>query len=378
VPYYPPQEHPLLAAPGYTYVTFTFQYEGEDFPRSPVGDPGEYEATFTLQPPGQVAEKITDEHASQIVEVADENLLGDSHLVLYSPDTVRASSDPDARCVVNVGVNRLESGTGITEIRLEPNDSGRASKIFVRTSAENFDDAEQRAYFETSSLLSDFAFKLDIPLRIVHTHIKEMATKHTRTGYVRQFSYRSLANLPEFNASTGGSETLIKAGAYPALASIYREALNSDSAFYQILCFCRIIQRLVEKLRPQWKSTFREHDIALPLYLKEERMPTKGDSATRIPEGLRGMKFTKVYQDHLRPLRNSIGHVFLEDEDDQDSAERSTDEFDFVSNAYTHLPVAHHIARAMLENDFGPAGLARFASELQARNAKQGEAQGQT
>jgi hypothetical protein len=51
--------------------------------------------------------------------------------------------------------------------------------------------------------------------------------------------------------------------------------------------------------------------------------------------------------------------------DDEFSAERSTDEYTFVSKVNTFLPAAHHIARTMLGNDFGPGGLAQLAFSLQ-------------
>jgi hypothetical protein len=51
--------------------------------------------------------------------------------------------------------------------------------------------------------------------------------------------------------------------------------------------------------------------------------------------------------------------------DDESSAERSTDEYDFVSEVYSYLPVAHHIARAMLMNDFGPGGLVQVVFSLE-------------
>ena len=63
-------------------------------------------------------------------------------------------------------------------------------------------------------------------------------------------------------------------------------------------------------------------------------------------------------------MRNGVGHMFLEDMDDESSAERSTDEYDFVSEVYSYLPVAHHIARAMLMNDFGPGGLVQVVFSL--------------
>ena len=93
-------------------------------------------------------------------------------------------------------------------------------------------------------------------------------------------------------------------------------------------------------------------------------MPEKGTEAERMLETVRGKKFNHVYDDYLRPRRHAIGHVLLEDMNDEYSAERPTDEFDFVSDVYLYLPVAHHIARTMIENDFGVRGMAQLILRL--------------
>jgi hypothetical protein len=75
---------------------------------------------------------------------------------------------------------------------------------------------------------------------------------------------------------------------------------------------------------------------------------------------------------HLR-LRSAVEALegrhsarVLEDEKDQRSADRSTDEYGFTDEAYAYLPVAHHMARTMMENDFGSLGLATQAARLKA------------
>jgi hypothetical protein len=237
------------------------------------------------------------------------------------------------------------------------------SKVSTTLCADNFSDAENRAYSEVSSFLSHLAFELDIPLRIAHTRIKELASGHDRIGFVRQFGYKGMGNLPEeYGPAPGGTGIEMRGSAYSALTGIYREALNSESPFYQFLCFCRVVQRLKEKLRHRWRKVVIEHDKGLlPAYEKYERIPDTGDEAERFPDHLKGKKFNAVYDDHLRPLRNGIGHVFLEDMNDEDSEERSTDEFEFINDVYTYLPVAHHMARTMLKNDFSRGGLAHLA-----------------
>lgn len=89
---------------------------------------------------------------------------------------------------------------------------------------------------------------------MAHTYVKETKTKHVRIGFKRQFGYKGIANLPDYRSSGQGFGIGMRPDPYPALASIYREALNSESPYYQFLCFCRVIQRLKEKLRPRWES----------------------------------------------------------------------------------------------------------------------------
>lgn len=369
IPRYSQDEDHFLKPPGYTHVTLAFLYEGEGQPRTdPLGEPGQYEATFTLLQPGQAAERVVETGPTRTFEVQNEKIAGDSHLAMCLPKDARPSPNAEIGLAMPITVGGPDGSAGDVEILLKPSDEGRLAKVFVSLEAENFSEAESRAYFEASALLSNLASKLDIPLRIAHTHLKETESGHVKIGFVRQFGYRGLANLPEFGSASSGFAIDRKGDTHAALTSIYREALNSESPFYQVLCFCRVIQRLTERLRPRWEKAIAEHDKGLlPAYRKYEKMPEAGDEAERFPDAVKGKKFTKVYDDYLRPLRNGIGHVFLEDEKDEDSEERSTDEFEFVDRTYAYLPVAHHIARTMLKNDFGRGGLATLASSLEAR-----------
>lgn len=359
VPRYAQQDpEPFLEPPGYTYVTLTFSdAEGQSL-SVPEGEPGEYEATFTLLQPGQAAEKVKDSGMVRISEIQNDKIEGDSHLALTVPKDARPSSNADIGAVVTVPVNKPDGSADDIEMILWPNPSGRLSKVSVTLQARNFLDAERRAHFEAASFLSYLSFELNVPLRMAHTFIKETRTGHTTVGFVRQFGYKGMGNLPE------GYQAM-KVDPFPALASVYREALNSDSPFYQFLCFCRVVQRLMKPLRPRWKKTIINHDKwRLPTYEKRERFPENGAEAERFPAAIGGEKFAKVYVDLLRPLRDGIAHVFLEDTSDKASAERSTDEHEFVNDIYEYVPAAHYMARTMLNNDFGVSGLATVAARL--------------
>jgi hypothetical protein len=361
------QEDPHIKPPGYTYIRFA-ALEEDDQPKSnPNGSPGEYEAQFTLLQPGQAAEKIISSGTTRKWSVQNEKIEGDSHFALTIPKDVRPSPNAEVKTIARVQVKRRDASTDAVELNLEPNREGRLSKVIITLKAENFFDAERQTYYEASAFLSDVAFELDIPLRIAHTLIKEISTNNVSVGFVRQFGYKGAGNLPDHAFLDRGPGLEMKGQTYAALTSIYREALNSESFFYQYLCFCRVIQRLKERLRPRWQKIIAERDKRLmPSYLKRERFPNSADNeAERFPDTVAGKKFNAVYDGHLRHLRNSIGHVFLEDVTDESSAERSSDEHEFVAEVYNLLPVAHHMARTMLKNDFERGGLARRAFELE-------------
>lgn len=357
----------MVKPPGYTYNTFVGIYEDGWWVGDPSGSPGAYEAQFTLLQPGQVAEKVVASGTTRTWAVQNEKIEGDSHWALTIPKDARPSSNADARMAAFVRMVRRDGDPGGTELVLEPNREGRLSKVKVALEAESFADAEARAYYEASAFLSYVAFELDIPLRIAHTLVKETGTQSVRVGFVRQFGYKGAGNLAEDALLNRGTGLEMKGQTYEALTSIYREALNSDSPFYQFLCFCRVIQRLKERLRPRWQKAIAEHDRRLlPSYPKRERFPASEDEGTEyFPDAVASKKFNAVYDECLRPLRNGIGHVFLEEMSDESSSERSTDEHEFVTAVYELLPVAHHMARTMLKNDFGPGGLAQRATALE-------------
>jgi len=111
---------------------------------------------------------------AQNVQIQNNEIVGDSHLAICTLKAARPSLKADIGAAVPMKVNRPNPNTEDTGIALLPDGSRWLSKVFVRIQVEDFSDAERRAYFEASSLQNDFAFGLDIPLRITHTHIKEV------------------------------------------------------------------------------------------------------------------------------------------------------------------------------------------------------------
>lgn len=149
----PEDADPFIKPPGYTYSTFAFlDKEGNPLP-DPQGEPGDYEVTFTLLQPGQVAERVKGSGMVRVWEVQNEKIEGDSHLALTIPKDARPSSNAEIGAVVTVPVHRPDGSADDVNMILEPNRDGRLSKVSVTLQARDFSDAERRAYFEAASFL---------------------------------------------------------------------------------------------------------------------------------------------------------------------------------------------------------------------------------
>jgi hypothetical protein len=148
-------------------------------------------------------------------------------------------------------------------------------------------------------------------------------------------------------------------------ASLYREALNSNSAPYRYLCLFKIIEAirarrdrlaneavksgqkprsLVERV-PALETDFQKY--LDPIYHVRE-----WHSLALIqvfPPAIRGKKFNQIIDDELRPLRNEVAHGIM------DSGELgiSADDLMKVEKVNSWLPLTRTMVRRMLKNDFG-------------------------
>lgn len=171
VPRYLEQEDSYIDPPGYTYLTQAFLHEDVEEPRtSPFGEPGDYEATFTLLQPGQVAEKVKGSGTTCVWEVQNERIVGDSHLAICMPKDAQPSPNAEVGVAVPISINRPDGSASDMDVVLKPNPAGRLAKVFVGLEADNFDEQKNERTLKlllySATSLSSSTSPFALPTRI--------------------------------------------------------------------------------------------------------------------------------------------------------------------------------------------------------------------
>lgn len=325
-----------------------FRFNGDD-PRNnlPVeGAPGSYEVVFVLRRPGY---PLLPERQISF----STGHLGDSHLAISKP-AFKPPGNEDADQI------RLYAGTedGRFEFVGTPNSRGFLGKLTsLPFKANSRLHAEEIAYRALAGSLSNLSLQLDIPLEIAQTETKERLTHNVHISFVSPHIEAPLAVNP---ATTLMTE-------YRGIASLYREAMNTNSPVFQFLCFYKII----EALRARRKRLERQAKKAGTAYVAPtEVLPTSHadirvwlnalfyarpewdlfalDSA--VPAELRGKTISSVVEDVLGPIRVDVAHALFRGT--KNELNISADELLHTQRITKVLPLTKCIVRRMLKNDF--------------------------
>jgi hypothetical protein len=216
---------------------------------SPSGRPGRYKVNFVFNRPGF---SLTPENKV----VFSNELKGDSHLAILPPayefpgnekaDTIRVYANTRSEKLVFDGY---------------PNKRGYLGKFVIESiEAQGFDDAELRAYRALAPTLSNWSLQRDVPMHIWQIDSTELATGSSRV---------SLLN-PYLEAAWAVPSSGEMSDEFRRYASLYREALSSNSPAYQFLCFFKIIEGIQgrrSRINGQARKEGREprrHDERFP------------------------------------------------------------------------------------------------------------------
>jgi hypothetical protein len=128
-----------------------------------------------------------------------------------------------------------------------PNGRGFLGKVVSEPfDANSFHDAERKAHRALASSLSNWSVHLDIPLSIVQVESVEVRTRNTQTGMLTPHFEMPLAIMPTANLQPE----------FRGYASLYREALNSNSSVNQFLCLFKMIEAMLSG-EPGWGAEGR-------------------------------------------------------------------------------------------------------------------------
>ena len=317
------------------------QWKDSQDPRnsaSPQGAPGLCTLTFTLG-----------RSAGTIAVDGEQEKTGDSLLVV-------AEASPALR--TDLPYAGADYGAGPELIHLDGyvNARGHLAKLVAtNVMAVSFADAEHKALNTMQRLASQLAVRLNVPLHIVSTDIVEAATGNLRRSLVMPY------NTVRITDELAGRSSI----EFSFYASLYREALNSNSPVYQFLCFYKMIDglrvrraRLATELRARGQTPEPTVEL-IPSEpgdckswlndLFNMRSDWGDDNLDAIiPSEVRGHKFGRIIDDHFHRIRKSIAHAVL----DTGEATLMLDEERHKTHIFRWLPMAQCIARQMLRNDF--------------------------
>jgi hypothetical protein len=317
------------------------------------GAPGMYEVVFVLKRPGfpLVGERQVS---------FSSGLVGDSHLGIRPPAfTPPGGEDVDRILLQSVGDD------GQFEFVGTANQNGFLGKLTSRPfQARDRFHAEEIAFRALAPSLSEFSLQLDIPLEVAQIETKDLSTESCHVTITVPYP-----NVPMIVAPLSKTEPDFR-----AIASLYREALNSNSPVYQFLCLFKIIEALRARRKKlqraakasntgysaasqeQFPSTYEEIRNWLDA-LYHVRPPwslTALDSA--VPPEVRGKSFEEVISGLLNPLRVNIAHALFEDASRDLTV--SYDELPDTRKIAKLVPLIKCVARRMMKTDFSNEFLA--------------------
>lgn len=304
------------------------------------GQQGKYRVQFLLARPGYPIRK---EREHKFID----DVMGGSHLKIAKPEAERLPDDPCQILLQLLGKNYQLIGYA--------NREGFLGKLVCELEADNNDAAEGEAYGSIAPFLSAWSMNADIP---IHVETIQVTNLTTSTSSLRVLT-------PHFEMNFAGGVHPLFREEFCQYASICREGLNSNSAFYRFLCFYKIIESLIAK-RGREGAAMKQAG-AHP-WRPYEVIPDKADEALRLlnrlypwreqwdqmavaqifPNEVRGKKVTAVRDKYLHPLRLGIAHALL----DKGEIAVVLDKMEHVVAINKWLPVCRLCARWMMLNDF--------------------------
>jgi hypothetical protein len=259
----------------------------------------------------------------------------------------------------SVYVDRTGKKTEL-QFKGEANAQGFLARFTTTLESNNANEAASAAHASLAPLLSGLSASADVPLFIESIDVVEL-----RSGSA---ILRITTPFPEQNFNFGLLPHMTED--YCHYASLYREALQSNSPFYRFLCLFKIVEgihkrrgRLTTEAKRQ--GTFTSRKPLIPERIpgdKEEQMrllkavySIRSDSpwddmfiALTFPVESHGKSIKEVRDDILEKIRDTVAHAVMLDGEPG----LSVDDLEDHWKVNKWLPLLRFLARLMLTNDF--------------------------
>lgn len=317
----------------------------------PGGAPGHYRVVFTFSRPGF---SIQPENSFSF----EGGIEGDSHLAISPPAIQWSGPNPP----VTIHVMTL-TPMGKHVFRGLPNKNGFLGKLVLdQIDSTDLKAAYRAAYGAIGSFLSASSVYSDIPLNIFQADVTELRTGNSALFYVNSYRDAAPGRLPDDALPPD----------FRLYASLYREALNTSSPRYQLLCFFKIIEGIRQR-NARKVAEARDLGLSIPPRPRESIPAERKEQiawmdsifpqarvwdemtleSTFVSEAL-GKKVNWVIDEHLSKIRTRVAHAFLDSGEPTFSSDDATERDEVLH----WLPLAKCIARLLLRNEF-PEGFRR-------------------
>jgi hypothetical protein len=307
------------------------QYKADDpgILANPAGVPGTYKVIFAL---------MRFQQSMLGIEVID----SDSLIKLADVDSPPRLDFP----YVNVVVDAEEQNLSILGYA---NSKGRLSTLVIPDiNALNLSDASEKAERTVYRFLSQLSTKLHVPINIGKTEVLEFSTSTVRVSLIMPYDESSIGASPDTQFSSDSS----------LYASLYREALNTNSPMYRFLCMFKVIDGINARRNrrgSQESESYRAEVVPGDLTecrqwltrLFDRSWDEKIVNEIVHPE-IRGRKFSYIVSSKLSPIRIKIAHSVLKGGEPALLADEPT----HLNQVYSWLPLTQCLARHMFNNEF--------------------------
>ena len=195
----------------------------------------------------------------------------------------------------------IEMGMEDVHFRISLNEQRELSLVEAEIQARVWREASDRFASRLSKILNHLSYEFNVPVTL-----NKILTKDNRyeVQYLEHFSPYFPVQLPRDFGNAVQSEM-------DPLYALYREAINSDSPHYKMLCLYKIMEGVFRTLRPNLRRMARENKVALSN--PSETVPADES----FPDSLKpwiGKSITDFHGKMLtRQFRDAVAHFMLRD-----------------------------------------------------------------
>jgi hypothetical protein len=175
------------------------------------------------------------------------------------------------------------------------NANSEASMVKMTCWARSSNEALERLQLACAAFLDHWAYEATAPVYLTRLRARDLTSKSEMVRFSGPF--RSTAINP--------SATEIPTPLRPILA-LYREGLGSASQIYKFLCFYKILEGYLTRLKPDLAKLFRAAGLSYPA--PSDRVPDHPDLDPSFRAYI-GQSITKFRDDLLTPgFRDAVAH----------------------------------------------------------------------